>query len=116
MPIVMDLGFGEDGDAGDRGTVSKQATRGHEVYPGSGPRRENPTPAFLLLITAKPVITGVTPSESAPCKFQRNPPNPRRNDSKVPTRHLRAGGNEVITLHNSPRWDPQNRYIYNTTP
>ena len=27
MPIVMDLGFGEDGDAGDRGTVSKQATR-----------------------------------------------------------------------------------------
>src|SRR4051812_8389507 len=24
--------------------------------------------------------------------------------------------NEVITLHNSPRWDPQNRYIHNTTP
>src|SRR4051812_24014204 len=24
--------------------------------------------------------------------------------------------NEVITLHNSPRWDPQNGYIYNTTP
>src|SRR3954469_2884586 len=22
--------------------------------------------------------------------------------------------NEVITLHNSPRWDPQNRYIYTT--
>jgi hypothetical protein len=22
--------------------------------------------------------------------------------------------NEVITLHNSPRWDPQNRYIYNS--
>src|SRR3954470_12656591 len=35
---------------------------------------------------------GVTPSESALCKFQRNPPNPHRNDSKVPTRHLRAGG------------------------
>ena len=48
MPIVMDLGFGEDGDAGDRGTVSKKATRGHKVYPGSGPRRENPTPACLL--------------------------------------------------------------------
>lgn len=48
MPIVMDLGFGEDGDAGDRGTVNRQATRGHEIYPGSGPRRENPTPACLL--------------------------------------------------------------------
>src|SRR3954464_10769738 len=59
MPIVMDLGFGEGGDAGDRGTVSKQATRGHEVYPGSGPRRENPTLACLLLITTEPVITGV---------------------------------------------------------
>src|SRR3954471_13890300 len=34
----------------------------------------------------------VTPSESALCKFQRNPPNPHRNDSKVPTRHFRAGG------------------------
>ena len=55
----MDLGFGEDGDAGDRETVSKQATRGHEVYPGSGPRRENPTPACLLLITAEPKVTGV---------------------------------------------------------
>src|SRR4051812_44024161 len=59
MPIVMDLGFGEDGDTGDRGTVSKQATRGHEVYPGSGPRRENPTLVCLLLITTEPVITGV---------------------------------------------------------
>ena len=54
----MDLGFGEDGDAGDRGTVSKQATRGHKVYPGSGPRRENPTPACLLLITTEPKVTG----------------------------------------------------------
>ena len=58
MPIVMDLGFGEDGDAGDRGTVNRQATRGHEIYPGSGPRRENPTPACLLLITAEPKVTG----------------------------------------------------------
>src|SRR3954469_16761077 len=32
------------------------------------------------------------PSESALCKFQRFPPNPHRNDSKVPTRHLRADG------------------------
>src|SRR3954463_8788214 len=34
----------------------------------------------------------VTPSESALCKLQRFPPNPHRNDSKVPTMHLRAGG------------------------
>src|SRR3954463_2688793 len=34
----------------------------------------------------------VTPSESALCKLQRFPPNPHRNDSKVPTRNLRAGG------------------------
>src|SRR4051812_14214445 len=34
----------------------------------------------------------VTPSESDLCKFQRFPPNPHRNDSKVPTRHFRAGG------------------------
>ena len=27
MPIVIDLGFGEDGDAGDHGTVNKQAIR-----------------------------------------------------------------------------------------
>ena len=54
----MDLGFGEDGDAGDRGTVNRQATRGHEIYPGSGPRRENPTPACLLLITTELVIRG----------------------------------------------------------
>src|SRR3954462_7555383 len=58
MPIVMDLGFGEDGDAGDRGTVNRQATRGHKVYPGLGPRRENPTPACLLLITAEPKVQG----------------------------------------------------------
>src|SRR4051812_33160811 len=58
MPIVMDFGFGEDGDAGDRGTVNRQATRGHKIYPGSGPRRENTTPC-LLLITAKPKVTGV---------------------------------------------------------
>src|SRR3954462_10609995 len=59
MPIVMDLGFGEDGDAGDRGMVNRQATRGHEIYPGLGPRRENPTPACLLLITVEPKVTGV---------------------------------------------------------
>src|SRR3954453_11488879 len=35
---------------------------------------------------------GVTPSESDLCKFGQNSPNPHRNDSKVPTRHFRAGG------------------------
>src|SRR3954470_8038538 len=59
MPIVLSLRFGEGGDAGDRGTINRQATRGHEIYPGLGPRRENPTPACLLLITAKPKSTGV---------------------------------------------------------
>src|SRR3954466_8283097 len=58
MPIVMSLGFGEDGGAGDLRTVNREATRGHEIYPGSGPRRENPTPACLLLITAEPKVTG----------------------------------------------------------
>jgi hypothetical protein len=54
----MSLGFVEDGGAGDRGMVNRQATRGHEIYPGSGPRRENPTPACLLLITAESKVTG----------------------------------------------------------
>src|SRR3954454_7943960 len=34
----------------------------------------------------------VTPLESTLRKFQRFPPSPHRNDSKVPTRHFRAGG------------------------
>src|SRR5215216_3852712 len=55
----MSLGFGEDGDAGDRVTVNRQATQEHEVYPGSGPQRKNPTPACLLLITAEPKVTKV---------------------------------------------------------
>src|SRR3954467_2684751 len=54
----MDFDFGEDGDAGDRETVNRHAERGHKVYPGSGPRRENPTPACLFLITAEPKVTG----------------------------------------------------------
>src|SRR3954467_5882254 len=33
----------------------------------------------------------VAPSESDLCKFEKNSPNPHRNDSKVPTRHFRAG-------------------------
>src|SRR3954462_10207191 len=49
-----------------------------------------PPSSNAMHVTA--VALSVTPSESALCKFQRNPPNPHRNDSKVPTRHLRAGG------------------------
>src|SRR3954466_11845749 len=40
----------------------------------------------------RPLFSPVTPSESTLCKFRRFPPNPHRNDSKVPTRHFRAGG------------------------
>src|SRR3954463_1218323 len=36
----------------------------------------------------------VAPSESDLCKFEKNSPNPHRNDSKVPTRHFRAGGKQ----------------------
>src|SRR3954469_4432976 len=43
---------------------------------------------FLLCM----MCVGVTPSESDLCKFEQNSPNPHRNDSKVPTRHFRAGG------------------------
>jgi hypothetical protein len=50
MPIVMDLGFGEGGEARDWGTANGQATRGHGVYVGSDPRRKNPIPACLFLI------------------------------------------------------------------
>src|SRR3954470_20647577 len=36
----------------------------------------------------------VTPSESGLCKFKQSSPNPHTNDSKVPTRHFRAGGKQ----------------------
>ena len=57
MPIVMDLGFGEDGDAGDRGTVSKQATQGHKVYPVSGPPEGKPYSCLSALIMVEPRVT-----------------------------------------------------------
>src|SRR3954462_8696753 len=49
-----------------------------------------PPSSNAMHVTA--VALSVTPSKSALCKFQRCPPNPHRNDLKVPTRHLRAGG------------------------
>src|SRR3954468_22948505 len=51
----------------------------------------------------------VTPSESALCKFQRNPPNPHRNDSKVPTRHLRAGGKRSNNITQQSSMGPTER-------
>ena len=42
MPIVMDLGFGEEGSAGDKHTGDSK------IYPGSG-LVEVPTPACLLV-------------------------------------------------------------------
>ena len=49
----------------------------------------------LIQVSTSP---SVTPSESALCKFQRFLPNPHRNDSKVPTRHFRAGGKRSNTI------------------
>src|SRR4051812_5407346 len=59
------------------------------------------------------VLLDVTPSESALCKFQRNPPNPHRNDSKVPTRHLRAGGKRSSNISQQSSMGPTEQ-IYTT--
>ena len=45
MLIIMDLGFGEDENTGDREMVNRHAVRRHEVYPGSGLGRKT-----LLLV------------------------------------------------------------------
>src|SRR3954471_10012392 len=47
------------------------------------------------------------------CKFQRNPPNPHRNDSKVPTRHLRAGGKRSNNITQQSSMGPTEQ-IYTT--
>src|SRR3954468_5443500 len=60
-----------------------------------------------------PPYRNVTPSESALCKFQRNPPNSYRNDSKVPTRHLRAGGKRSNNITQQPSMGPTEQ-IYNS--
>src|SRR3954464_11823932 len=107
MPIVMALGFGEGGDAGDRGTVNRQATRGHEIYPGSGPRRENPTPACLLLITAEPEVTRVRRCNLAwKCVYggKRMPSSPCPPSLYIELGRSRAQIDSVTSL----RFDPLN--------
>src|SRR4051812_43792798 len=47
---------------------------------------------IMVYVAASERVVSVTPSESDLCKFEQNSPNPHRNDSKVPTRHFRAGG------------------------
>src|SRR4051812_38541676 len=59
-------------------------------------------------------VYGVTPSESTLCKFQRFPPNPHRNDSKVPTRHLCAGGKRSNNITQQSSMGPTEQ-IYTTT-
>ena len=59
MPIVMDLGFGEDGDAGDRGTVSKQAIRDTRFTQVQAPGGKTLLLLVCSLITAEPKVTGV---------------------------------------------------------
>ena len=48
MPIVMDLGFGEGGSAGDIYRLANKHTGDSKIYPGSG-LIEVPTPACLLV-------------------------------------------------------------------
>ena len=48
MPIVMDLGFGEGGSAGDIYRLANKHTGDPKIYPGSG-LVEVPTPACLLV-------------------------------------------------------------------
>src|SRR3954471_15554117 len=56
----------------------------------------------------------VTPSESALCKFQRFRQTRIETIQRCPPGTCVRVENEVISLHNSPRWNPQNRYIYTT--
>src|SRR3954463_3592927 len=55
----------------------------------------------------------VTPSESDLCKFEQNSPNPHRNDSKVPTRHFRAGGKRSNNITQQSSMGPTEQ-IYNS--
>ena len=52
MPIVMDLGFGEGGSAGDIYRLANKHTWDSKIYPGLG-LVEVPTPAFLLVELSK---------------------------------------------------------------
>src|SRR3954471_2074666 len=53
----------------------------------------------------------VTPSESALCKFQRFRQTRIETIQRCPPGTCVRVENEVIPLHNSPRWNPQNIYI-----
>src|SRR3954465_4339892 len=55
--------------------------------------------------------TFVTPSESTRCKFSASRQTRIETIQRCPPGTFVRVENEVITLHNSPRWDPQNRYI-----
>src|SRR3954465_2969887 len=67
---------------------------------------------FTKWVEAKPIVT---PSESTLCKFQRFPPNPHRNDSKVPSRHFRAGGKRSNNITQQSSMGPTEQiYIYNS--
>ena len=59
MPIVMDLGFGEGGSAGDIYRLANKHTGDSEIYPSSG-LAEVPTPACLLVeLSKEPKVTMV---------------------------------------------------------
>src|SRR3954462_10721682 len=73
-----------------------------------------PPSSNAMHVTA--VALSVTPSESALCKFQRNPPNPHRNDSKVPTRHLRAGGKRSNNITQQSSMGPTEQIYTTATP
>ena len=58
MPIVMDLGFGEGGSAGDIYRLANKHTGDSKIYPGPG-LVEVPTPACLLVeLSKESKITG----------------------------------------------------------
>src|SRR3954466_9561076 len=57
----------------------------------------------------------VTPSESDLCKFEQNSPNPHRNDSKVPTRHFRAGGKRSNNITQQSSMGPTEQIYITST-
>src|SRR3954462_14975394 len=59
---------------------------------------------------------GVTPSESDLYKFEQNSPNPHRNDSKVPTRHFRAGGKRSNNITQQSSMGPTEQIYITATP
>src|SRR4051812_26739746 len=61
-------------------------------------------------------LPDVTPSESTLCKFQRFPPNPHKNDSKVPTRHFRAGRKRSNNITQQSSMGPTEQIYITATP